>query len=52
MISTSPIVTLNLLINGRLVDYLCKSLGRAMSFQYAQEWLDSNDAQPISLSFP
>jgi serine/threonine-protein kinase HipA len=50
MIDTSPTVTLNLLTNGRLVGYLHKSLDGAMSFQYAQEWLDANNAQPISLS--
>ncbi len=52
MIDSSSIVTLNLLINGRLVGYLCKSLGGAVSFQYVQEWLDNDDAQPISLSLP
>jgi serine/threonine-protein kinase HipA len=52
MMDPSPTVILNLLTNGRLVGYLCKSLGGAMSFQYAQEWLDANDAQPISLSLP
>jgi serine/threonine-protein kinase HipA len=52
MIDPSPTVTLILLTNGRLVGYLCKSLGGAMSFQYAQEWLDASDAQPISLSLP
>jgi serine/threonine-protein kinase HipA len=52
MIYLSPIVTLTLLTNGRLVVYLRKSLGGAMSFQYTQEWLDDNDAQPVSLSLP
>jgi serine/threonine-protein kinase HipA len=52
MIDPSPTRTLTLLINGCLVGYLRKSLGGAMSFQYAPEWLDINDAQPISLSLP
>jgi serine/threonine-protein kinase HipA len=52
MIDPLPTVTLNLLINGCLVGYLCKSLGGSISFQYAKEWLDANEVQPISLSLP
>lgn len=52
MIDSPSTVTLNVLINGCLVGYLRKSLAGAMSFRYAPEWLDSDDAQPISLSLP
>jgi serine/threonine-protein kinase HipA len=39
-------------MNGQFVGYLRKSPNGAMTFQYAQEWLQTLGARPISLSLP
>jgi serine/threonine-protein kinase HipA len=44
--------TLNVLMNGRLVGYLRKLTNGAIDFQYAEEWLKTPGARPISLSLP
>jgi serine/threonine-protein kinase HipA len=45
-------VALKVLMNGQLVGDLRKSSSGAMSFQYAQEWLETAGARPVSLSLP
>jgi serine/threonine-protein kinase HipA len=50
MVSTKHSVTLNVLMNGRLVGYLRKFSSGALSFQYATEWLETGGARPVSLS--
>jgi serine/threonine-protein kinase HipA len=45
-------MTLQVLMNGRLVGYLRKLSSGAMNFQYAPEWLATPGARPISLSLP
>lgn len=39
-------------MNGRLVGLLRKLSSGAMTFQYADEWLTTPGARPISLSLP
>ncbi len=43
---------LRVLLNNRLVGYLEKQAGGAVSFQYVESWLASNDAIPLSMSLP
>jgi serine/threonine-protein kinase HipA len=52
VVGTRRILTLNVLMNGRLVGYLQKLPNGAMAFQYAQAWLETQGARPISLSLP
>jgi serine/threonine-protein kinase HipA len=46
------IAALDVLMNGSLVGFLCKLPSGAMTFQYADEWVETSGARPISLSFP
>jgi serine/threonine-protein kinase HipA len=46
------IATLDVRMNGRLVGFLHKLPSGAMTFQYADEWLEISQARPISLSLP
>lgn len=43
---------LNVLMNNRLVGRLTREPGGAVSFSYAQAWLDWENALPVSLSLP
>lgn len=43
---------LRVLLNGREVGMLSRSSSGAVDFQYAQEWLDWENAIPVSLSMP
>lgn len=44
--------TLNVLMNGRLVGFWHQSTTGANTFQYAEEWLATPGARPLSLSMP
>jgi serine/threonine-protein kinase HipA len=46
------IATLDVRMNGRLVGFLHKLPSGAITFQYADEWLEISQARPISLSLP
>jgi serine/threonine-protein kinase HipA len=46
------VVTLNVLMNGRLVGYLRKLPTGAITFQYAEGWLETPGSRPVSLSLP
>ncbi|HEY9828309.1 MAG TPA: HipA N-terminal domain-containing protein [Stenomitos sp.] len=52
MVNSKQSITLQVLMNGRLVGYLHKLSSGAMRFQYAPEWLATTGARPISLSLP
>jgi serine/threonine-protein kinase HipA len=52
VVSAKQVLTLNVLMNGRLVGHLRKMPSGAMVFQYAEEWLETLGARPISLSLP
>jgi serine/threonine-protein kinase HipA len=43
---------LHVLMNGRLIGALNQTHTGAMTFQYAQEWLETPGARPLSLSLP
>lgn len=43
---------LKVLINGRFVGWMEKEAGGAVSFRYDREWLDWENAFPVSLSLP
>lgn len=45
-------VPLRVLLNNRLVGHLLKDAGGAISFQYAESWLDWENTLPISMSLP
>lgn len=44
--------SLNVLMNGRLVGFWYQSTTGATAFQYAEEWLATPGARPLSLSLP
>jgi serine/threonine-protein kinase HipA len=52
VVNAKHIATLDVLMNGRLVGFLHKSPSGAMSFQYAEGWLETSGARPVSLSLP
>jgi serine/threonine-protein kinase HipA len=52
VVSSKRITTLNVLMNGEWVGYLQKLPSGAMSFQYAEPWLKTPGARPVSLSLP
>jgi serine/threonine-protein kinase HipA len=43
---------LNVLMNGILIGYLIKTTKEGLTFSYAQTWLNTIGARPISLSLP
>jgi serine/threonine-protein kinase HipA len=52
VVNAKHIATLDVRMNGRLVGFLHKLPSGAMTFQYADEWLEISQARPISLSLP
>jgi serine/threonine-protein kinase HipA len=52
MVRPRRVDSLNVLMNGRLVGLLSKLPNGAMTFHYADEWLATPGARPISLSLP
>jgi serine/threonine-protein kinase HipA len=52
MARTPKHIPLNVFINGRLVGLLRREATGAISFRYAQDWLDWQSTFPISLSLP
>ena len=52
MVRTRRINSLNILMNGYLVGTWQNLPSGAMNFQYAEEWLETDGARPISLSMP
>jgi serine/threonine-protein kinase HipA len=52
VVNSKRITTLNVLMNGQLVGYLRKLPSGAMTFQYAEAWLKTPGARPVSLSLP
>lgn len=52
MVKTKAQETLYVLMNGRLVGLLHRATTGAMKFQYAEEWLETSGARPLSLSLP
>lgn len=52
VVSSKRITTLNVLMNGEWVGSLQKLPSGAMSFQYAEPWLKTPGARPVSLSLP
>lgn len=52
MVSPRNAVTLNVLMNGRLVGYFRKLSSSALVFQYATEWLATPGSRPVFLSLP
>ena len=52
MVRTRRINSLNILMNGYLVGTWLNLPSGAMNFQYAEAWLETDGARPISLSMP
>ena len=52
MVRAKTSETLNVLMNGRLVGFWYRSTTGATTFQYAEEWLATPGARPLSLSLP
>jgi serine/threonine-protein kinase HipA len=52
VVRAKQISTLNVLMNGRLTGHLHKLPSGEMTFQYAEEWLETQGARPVSLSLP
>ncbi|MBW4553760.1 MAG: type II toxin-antitoxin system HipA family toxin [Aphanocapsa sp. GSE-SYN-MK-11-07L] len=52
VVRAKQVAKLNVLMNGRLVALLSKLPSGAMTFQYADEWLTTLGARPVSLSLP
>jgi serine/threonine-protein kinase HipA len=52
VVRAKRISTLNVLMNGRLTGHLRKLPSGEMAFQYAEEWLETQGARPVSLSLP
>ena len=52
MVRTRRVNSLNTLMNGYLVGTWQNLPSGAMNFQYAEEWLETDGARPISLSMP
>lgn len=52
MVKTKASGTLHVLMNGHLVGFWYQSSTGATTFQYAEEWLATPGARPLSLSLP
>ena len=52
MVKAKASGTLNVLMNGRLVGFWYQSATGATTFEYAEEWLATPGARPLSLSMP